>query len=37
VSHCDHAIYTKRYIKAKEKLWKIKYFTMQKYILQKIL
>jgi hypothetical protein len=28
---------TKKYLKAKEELWKLKYFTMQKYILQKIL
>jgi hypothetical protein len=26
------AIYNKKYLKAKEKLWKLKYFTMQKYI-----
>jgi hypothetical protein len=25
----------KRYLKAKEELWKLKYFTMQKYNLQK--
>jgi hypothetical protein len=33
------AIYMKKYLKAKEEeLWKLKYFTMQKYInLQKIL
>jgi hypothetical protein len=37
VSHCGLAIYMKRYLKAKEELWKLKYFTMQKYILQKIL
>ncbi len=35
VSHCGLAIYTKRYLKAKEELWKLKYFTMQKYNLQK--
>ncbi len=29
------AIYIKKYIKAKEELWKLKYFTMQKYNLQK--
>jgi hypothetical protein len=28
-------IYIKRYLKAKEKLWKLKYFTMQKYNLHK--
>jgi len=27
----------KWYLKAKEELWKLKYFTMQKYNLQKIL
>jgi hypothetical protein len=27
----------KRYFKAKEELWKLKYFTVQKYNLQKIL
>jgi hypothetical protein len=32
VSHGDLAIYTKKYLKAKEEeLWKLKYFTMQKY------
>ncbi len=31
------AIYIKKYIKTKEELWKYKYFTMQKYNLQKIL
>jgi hypothetical protein len=35
VSHCGLAIYIKKYIKAKEELWKFKYFTMQKYNLQK--
>jgi hypothetical protein len=35
VSHCGHAIYNKKYLKAKEELWKLKYFTMQKYNLQK--
>jgi hypothetical protein len=34
VSHCGLAIYLK-YLKAKEELWKFKYFTMQKYNLQK--
>jgi hypothetical protein len=29
------AIYIKNYLKAKEELWKFKYFTMQKYYLQK--
>jgi hypothetical protein len=32
VSHCGLAIYIKKYLKAKEEL---KYFTMQKYNLQK--
>jgi hypothetical protein len=31
------ASYIKTYLKAKEELWKLKYFTMQKYNLQKIL
>jgi hypothetical protein len=31
------AIYIKTYLKAKEELWKLKYFTMQKYNLQEIL
>jgi hypothetical protein len=32
VSHCGLAIYIKKYLKAKEEeLWKLKYFTMQKY------
>jgi hypothetical protein len=35
VSHCGLAIYIKNYIKAKEELWKFKYFMMQKYNLQK--
>jgi hypothetical protein len=29
--------YSKKYLKAKEELWKLKYFTMQKYNLQNIL
>ncbi len=37
VSHCGLAIYIKKYLKAKEELWKLKYFTMQKYNLQTIL
>jgi hypothetical protein len=37
VSHCGLAIYIKKYLKAKEQLWKLKYFTMQKYNLQKML
>jgi hypothetical protein len=31
LSHCGLAIYNKKYIKAKEELRKLKYFTMQKY------
>jgi hypothetical protein len=30
-------VYIKKYLKAKEELWKLKYFTRQKYNLQKIL
>jgi hypothetical protein len=37
VSHGGLAIYMKKYLKAKEELWKLKYFTMQKYNLQTIL
>jgi len=32
VEHCGLAIYIKKYLKTKEELWKLKYFTMQKYI-----
>jgi hypothetical protein len=28
-------MYIKKYLKAKEELWKLKYFSMQKYNLQK--
>jgi hypothetical protein len=36
VSHSGLAIYIKKkYLKAKEELWKLKYFTMLKYNLQK--
>ncbi len=35
VSHYRLAIYIKMYLKAKEELWKFKYFTMQKHNLQK--
>jgi hypothetical protein len=35
VSHCGLAIYIKKYLKAKEELWKLKYFTMPKYNLFK--
>jgi hypothetical protein len=31
------AIHIKKYLKATEELWELKYFTMQKYNLQKIL
>jgi hypothetical protein len=37
VSQCGLAIYIRKYLKAKEELWKVIYFTMQKYNLQKIL
>jgi hypothetical protein len=30
VSHFGLAIYIKKYLKANEELWKLKYFTMQK-------
>jgi hypothetical protein len=36
MSNCGRAIYIKKDLKAKE-LWKLKYFTMQTYNLQKIL
>jgi len=35
MSHGGLANYIKKYLKAKEELWKFKYFTMQKYNLQK--
>jgi len=35
VSSFGLVIYNKMYLKAKEELWKFKYFTMQKYNLQK--
>jgi hypothetical protein len=35
VSHFGLAIYIKKYLKAKEALWKFKCFSMQKYNLQK--
>jgi hypothetical protein len=35
VSHYGLAIYIKKYLKAKEELWKLKYLTMQEYNLQK--
>jgi hypothetical protein len=37
VSHCGLAIYIKKYLKSTEELWKLKYFTMPKYNLLKIL
>ncbi len=38
VSHSRLAICIKKYLEAKEEeLWKLKYFTMQKYNLRKIL
>jgi hypothetical protein len=38
VSHSGLATYIKKDLKAKqEELWKLKYFTIQKYNLQKIL
>ncbi len=37
VSHCGLAIYIKKYLNAEEELWKLRYFTMQKYNLQQIL
>jgi hypothetical protein len=37
VLHCGLAIDIKKYLNAKEELWKLKYFTVQKYNLQKIL
>ncbi len=35
VSHCGLAICIQKYLKAKEELWKLNYFTTQKYDLQK--
>jgi hypothetical protein len=38
VSHCGLAICIRKYLKVKEEeLWKLKYFTMPKYNLQKVL
>jgi hypothetical protein len=31
VSHYGLAIYIQKYLQGKEELWKLKYFTMQKY------
>jgi hypothetical protein len=35
VSHCGLDIYITKHLQAKEELWKLKYFTMQKYNLLK--
>ncbi len=35
VSHHELAIYNKKYLRAKEELWKFKYLTRQKHNLQK--
>jgi len=35
VSHCGLAIYIKKYLKAKEELWKLKYFHHAKNIIFK--
>jgi hypothetical protein len=35
VSHYGLAIYIKKYLKAKEELWKLNNFTMQKFNLKK--
>jgi hypothetical protein len=35
VLHCGLATYIKKYLKAKEELWKLKYLMMQKYNLRK--
>jgi hypothetical protein len=35
VSHCGLVIYIKKYLKVKEELVQCKYFTMQKYNLQR--
>jgi len=35
VAQCGLAIYMKKYLNAKEELWKLKYFIMKKYNLQK--
>jgi hypothetical protein len=37
VSHWRLGIYIKKYLEAKRKLWKLKYFTMKEYNLQNIL
>jgi hypothetical protein len=35
MSHCALAIYIEKHLKAKEELWKLKYFTIQIYNLSK--
>jgi hypothetical protein len=35
VSHCGLASYIRKYLNAKEELWKFQYFTMQRYNLRK--
>ncbi len=35
MSHFGLAIYIKKYLKAQEELWKLKYFTMQNIIFKK--
>jgi hypothetical protein len=35
VSHCGLAVYMKKYLNAKEELWKLKYFTMYNIIFKK--
>jgi hypothetical protein len=37
VSHCGLAVYIKKYMKAKEELWKLKYFLCKNIIFKKIL
>jgi hypothetical protein len=37
VSHCGLTVYIKKYLKVKEELQKLKYFTMPKYNLQIII
>jgi hypothetical protein len=35
VAHCGLVVCIKKYLKAKEELWKLEYFIMTKYNLQK--
>jgi hypothetical protein len=37
VSNCGLAIYIKKYLNAKDELWKLKYFTKKNIIFKKIL